>query len=108
MHKYNTQKDPCARTPPSLPAPTKATLVLIHAYSNTNHIITYIHNFRTLRGFGSRIVARAGFNTIFATRFGLPVRTHVLKTAFRAAAKNVTVGLSARRSGSVGQKEFSF
>ena len=27
-----------------------------------------------------------------ATRFGLPVRTHVLKTAIRAAARNVTVG----------------
>ena len=29
---------------------------------------------------------------IFAIRFGFPVRTHVLKTACRAAAKNVTVG----------------
>ena len=37
-------------------------------------------------------MARAGFNTIFATRFGFPIRTYVLKTAFRAAANNVTVG----------------
>ena len=69
-----------------------AYITRLHTYSNTNHIITYIHNFQALQDFVPRIVARSGFNTIFATRVGIPVRTNVLKTAFRAAAKNVTVG----------------
>ena len=61
-------------------------------YSITNHIITYIHNFRTLPQFVARIGARAGFNMIFATRFGLLVRTRVLNTGFRVAGLYDTFG----------------
>jgi hypothetical protein len=43
---------------------------------------------------------------MFATRFGLPVRTHVLKTAFRAAAKNITFGESPHiDSASLGKRD---
>ena len=66
----------------------------MHTYTNTNHIITYIHNFLALIHFESRIVARAGLNSILATRFGLPVRTYVQKTSFRATGLYVTFGVS--------------
>ena len=67
----------------------------IHTYIHTAILLislhTYIHNFLTLRRFVNRIAAQTGFNTIFATRFGFPVRTRVQKkTSFRATGLYVT------------------
>ena len=55
---------------------------------------TYIHNFRALGQLAVRFFARAGFNSILATRFGRPVRTHVQTTSFRATGLYVTFGVS--------------
>ena len=54
----------------------------MHTY---RRIIISLHTYITfgpLPRFVHRLGARAGFNTILTTRFGLPVRTHVLKRRF--------------------------
>ena len=70
-----------------------------------NQFVTYLHKVGAVTRFMVRRLSEAGFDTRFVTRFGLPVRTNVLKTMVRAAGRYITFdGASTTRFGYVGQR----